>query len=136
MPTLFPYTTLFRSTYFVALETMALSFYVLSGFLRRDRRSNEGALKYVLIGAFSSGILAYGFSILYGLAGSTNLDVIAARLAERQMQTHGNDPLLFLALGTVAAGVFFKIAAVPFHQWAPAVYEGAPTSITAYVSVA
>ena len=121
---------------FVALETMALSFYVLSGFLRRDRRSNEGALKYVLMGAFSSGILAYGFSILYGLAGSTNLDVIAARIAERHVQTHGNDPLLFLALGTVAAGVFFKIAAVPFHQWAPDVYEGAPTSITAYVSVA
>jgi NADH-quinone oxidoreductase subunit N len=121
---------------FIALETMALSFYVLSGFLRRDRRSNEGALKYVLIGAFSSGILAYGFSIIYGLAGSTNLDVISVRLAERQAHIHGMDPLLFLALGTIAAGVFFKIAAAPFHQWAPDVYEGAPTTITAYVSVA
>ena len=121
---------------FVALETMALSFYVLSGFLRRDRRSNEGALKYVLMGAFSSGILAYGFSILYGLAGSTNLDVIAVKLAERHAHISGIDPLTSLALGTVAAGVFFKIAAVPFHQWAPDVYEGAPTSITAYVSVA
>ncbi|MGH9713300.1 MAG: NADH-quinone oxidoreductase subunit N [Candidatus Acidiferrales bacterium] len=121
---------------FIALETMALSIYVLSGFLRRDRRSNEGALKYVLIGAFSSGILAYGFSIIYGLAGSTNLDVISVRLAERQAHIRGMDPLLFLALGTIAAGVFFKIAAAPFHQWAPDVYEGAPTSITAYVSVA
>jgi NADH-quinone oxidoreductase subunit N len=121
---------------FIALETMALSFYVLTGFLRRDRRSNEGAMKYVLMGAFSSGILAYGFSILYGLTGSTNLDVISTRLAERHLQTHGADLLTFLALGTVAAGVFFKIAAVPFHQWAPDVYEGAPTSITAYVSVA
>jgi NADH-quinone oxidoreductase subunit N len=121
---------------FIALETMALSFYVLTGFLRRDRRSNEGALKYVLMGAFSSGILAYGFSILYGLAGSTNLNVISAKLAERHAQSHGADLLIFLALGTVAAGVFFKIAAVPFHQWAPDVYEGAPTSITAYVSVA
>jgi len=121
---------------FVALETMALSFYVLTGFLRRDRRSNEGALKYVLIGAFSSGILAYGFSILYGLTGSTNLEVIAARLAERHARFPGPDLVLFLALGTVAAGVFFKIAAVPFHKWAPDVYEGAPTAISAYVSVA
>src|ERR1700721_2165654 len=105
---------------FLALETMALSFYVLTGFLRRERRSNEAAMKYLLMGAFSSGILAYGFSILYGIAGSTHLDVISIRLA----------------IATVAAGVFFKIAAVPFHQWAPDVYEGAPTSITAYVSVA
>jgi NADH-quinone oxidoreductase subunit N len=117
---------------FVALETMALSFYVLTGFLRRDRRSNEGAMKYVLMGAFSSGILAYGFSILYGLAGSTNLTDVATKLAARPRF----DPLTYLALGTVAAGVFFKIAAVPFHQWAPDVYEGSPTTISAYVSVA
>lgn len=117
---------------FVGLETMALAFYVLSGFLRRDRRSNEGALKYVLMGAFSSGILAYGFSILYGLSGSTNLNDIANAIARRP----AHDPLTFIALATVAAGVFFKIAAVPFHQWAPDVYEGAPTTITAYVSVA
>jgi len=117
---------------FVGLETMALAFYVLSGFLRRDRRSNEGAMKYVLMGAFSSGILAYGFSILYGLSGSTNLNEIATAIAARPQ----NDLLTFIALGTVATGVFFKIAAVPFHQWAPDVYEGAPTTITAYVSVA
>src|ERR1700722_2809135 len=121
---------------FLGLETMALSFYVLTGFLRRDRRSNEAAMKYLLIGAFSSGILAYGFSILYGLAGSTNLTVIAARIAERNAGGVRGDLLTFLALGTVAAGVFFKIAAVPFHQWAPDVYEGAPTAISAYVSVA
>jgi NADH-quinone oxidoreductase subunit N len=93
-------------------------------------------MKYLLIGAFSSGILAYGFSILYGLAGSTNLTVIAARIAERNAGGVRGDLLTFLALGTVAAGVFFKIAAVPFHQWAPDVYEGAPTAISAYVSVA
>jgi NADH-quinone oxidoreductase subunit N len=121
---------------FLGLETMALSFYVLTGFLRRDRRSNEAAMKYLLIGAFSSGILAYGFSILYGIAGSTNLTVIAARIAERNAGGVRGDLLTFLALGTVAAGVFFKIAAVPFHQWAPDVYEGAPTAISAYVSVA
>jgi len=117
---------------FIALETMAISFYVLAGFLRHDRRSNEGALKYLLLGAFSSGILAYGFSILYGLAGSTNLQDITLAIALRST----SDVLVLLALVTVSAGLFFKIAAVPFHQWAPDVYEGAPTSITAYVSVA
>ena len=121
---------------FLALETMAISFYVLSGFLVRERRSNEAALKYVLMGAFSSGVLAYGFSILYGLGGSTNLLTIQRRISERHAQFPGIDALTFLALATVAAGVFFKIAAVPFHQWAPDVYEGAPTTITAYVSVA
>jgi NADH-quinone oxidoreductase subunit N len=121
---------------FVALETMALSFYLLSGFLRRERKSNEAAVKYMLMGAFSSGILAYGFSILYGIAGSTNLENIQLAILRRHTHYPGTDFLTFLALGTVAAGVFFKIAAVPFHQWAPDVYEGAPTSITAYVSVA
>src|SRR5271168_3427699 len=121
---------------FLGLETMALSFYVLSGFLRRDRRSNEAAMKYMLMGAFSSGILAYGFSILYGLAGSTNLAVIQEAIARRTTRYGHGDVLTILALGTVAAGVFFKIAAVPFHQWAPDVYEGAPTPISAYVSVA
>jgi NADH-quinone oxidoreductase subunit N len=121
---------------FVALETMALSFYVLTGFLRRDRKSNEAALKYVLMGAFSSGILAYGFSILYGISGSTNLIVIANAITERSTRYGHGDVLTILALGTVSAGVFFKIAGVPFHQWAPDVYEGAPTPISAYVSVA
>jgi NADH-quinone oxidoreductase subunit N len=117
---------------FIGLETMAISFYILTGFLRNDRRSNEGALKYLLLGAFSSAILAYGFSLLYGISGSTNLDVIRAEVARRST----GDVLVILALVTVAAGVFFKIAAVPFHQWAPDVYEGAPTPITAFVSVA
>jgi NADH-quinone oxidoreductase subunit N len=117
---------------FVALETMAIAFYVLTGFLRRSRRSNEGALKYVLLGAFSSAILAYGFSVLYGISGSTNLGAIAEAVAGRQPR----DLLVLLSLATVSAGLFFKIAAVPFHQWAPDVYEGAPTPISAYVSVA
>lgn len=117
---------------FIGLETMALSFYVLAGFLRRERRSNEAALKYLLLGAFSSGILAYGFSILYGLSGSTNLVDIANALMHRE----STDPLVLLALVTVSAGLFFKVAAVPFHQWAPDVYEGAPTVTTAYLSVA
>src|SRR6266568_1929083 len=156
---------------FLGLETMALSFYVLTGFLRRERRSNEAALKYVLLGAFSSGILAYGFSLLYGLTGATNIQNIHAAfdprsglarvvnlshqagamgeqarqiLAERYPAALHVDPsllnqmpiFLVAAFVLVAVGLFFKIAAVPFHQWAPDVYEGAPTPVTAYVSVA
>jgi NADH-quinone oxidoreductase subunit N len=153
---------------FLGLETMALSFYVLTGFLRREKRSNEAALKYVLLGAFSSGILAYGFSILYGLSGATNLGPITSALANRDRLvqivslSHLSGPqgeharellarqlpialhfdpfvlqlLPILAFVLVAVGLFFKVAAVPFHQWAPDVYEGAPTPVTAYVSVA
>jgi NADH-quinone oxidoreductase subunit N len=130
---------------FLGLETMALSFYVLTGFLRANKRSNEAAMKYILLGAFSSGILAYGFSLLYGASGSgsghpsTNIGAIGQALDWRLLHTRADaqvDWLIVLALVTVAAGLFFKIAAVPFHQWAPDVYEGAPTPITAYVSVA
>ena len=130
---------------FLGLEIMALSFYVLAGFLRRDKRSNEGAVKYLLLGAFSSAIFAYGLSILYGIGATanlspfgaplpprTNLDVIQAAIEARG---HG-DLLVVLALVTVLAGLLFKVAAVPFHQWAPDVYEGAPTPIAAYISVA
>ena len=117
---------------FVALETMALSFYVLVGFLRRSKKSNEAALKYLILGAFSSGLLAYGFSILYGIAGSTNLDAIGEAVAARP----DGDWATALALITTSVGLFFKISAVPFHMWAPDVYEGAPTPTTAYVSVA
>ena len=123
---------------FLGLETMALSFYVLSGFLRANKRSNEAAMKYLLLGAFSTGILAYGFSLLYGLSASTNIFQIGDMLDRRLRYTfaHGFiDWLVVLAFVTVATGLFFKIAAVPFHQWAPDVYEGAPTPITAYVSV-
>jgi len=126
---------------FLGLETMALSFYVLSGYLRRNKRSNEAAMKYLLLGAFSSGILAYGFSLLYGLSASTNIAQIGNILDRRLQYTTSPahpmvDWLVVLAFVTVAAGLFFKIAAVPFHQWAPDVYEGAPTPITAYISVA
>ena len=123
---------------FLGLEIMALSFYVLSGFLRRNKRSNEAAMKYVLLGAFSSGILAYGFSLLYGLSASTNIFAIGDMLERRLRYTFAHsyvDWLVVLAFVTVATGLFFKVAAVPFHQWAPDVYEGAPTPITAYISV-
>ena len=119
-------------TLFLGLETMAITFYILTGFLRSRKSSNEGAVKYLLLGAFSSGILAYGFSLMYGIAGSTNLVRIAQVFATRPT----GDVLVLVSLVTVSAGLFFKIAAVPFHMWAPDVYEGAPTSITASISVA
>jgi NADH-quinone oxidoreductase subunit N len=121
---------------FIGLELMAISTYVLVGFLRRDKRSNEAALKYMLLGAFSSGIFAYGLSLFYGLTGSTNLQVITQRLAQRvEANGHHADAILIVAMLTTATGLLFKVAAVPFHQWAPDAYEGAPTSITGFMSV-
>jgi NADH-quinone oxidoreductase subunit N len=117
-------------TSFIGLETMAVSFYILAGFIKPNQRSNEAAVKYFLLGAFSLGILLYGMSLLYGLSGTTNLRVMAEAFSAR-----GRDPLLILAVILVIAGLGFKIAAVPFHMWAPDVYEGAPTPITAFLSV-
>ncbi len=117
-------------TLFIGLETMAISFYILTGFLKPSRRSNEAAVKYFLLGAFSLGILLYGMSLMYGLSGSTNLRAIATGLAGQE-----SDPRLVLAVILVVAGMGFKIAAVPFHMWAPDVYEGAPTPITGFLSV-
>ncbi|HVP54037.1 MAG TPA: NADH-quinone oxidoreductase subunit N [Candidatus Eisenbacteria bacterium] len=120
---------------FIGLELMAISTYVLVGFLRRDKRSNEAALKYLLLGAFSSGLFAYGLSLFYGLTGSTHLGVIARKLQE-VVATRPHDPVVAFALLTTTVGLLFKIAAVPFHQWAPDAYEGAPTSVTGFMSVA
>jgi len=120
---------------FIGLELMAISTYVLVGFLRRDRRSNEAALKYLLLGAFSSGIFAYGLSLIYGLTGTTNLYQIGLRLTPL-VQNSQYKPLAIIALLTTITGLLFKIAAIPFHQWAPDAYEGAPTSITGFMSVA
>jgi len=117
---------------YTGLETMALAFYVLVGMLKRDQRSNEAALKYFLLGGLSSGLLVYGFSLLYGMAGSTKLREIAAAVADRGQ----GDTILFLAVATVLAGLLFKVAAAPFHIWAPDTYEGAPTVVTAYLAVA
>jgi NADH-quinone oxidoreductase subunit N len=119
-------------TLFIGLELMALSFYVMVGFLRSEKRSNEAALKYLLLGAFSSGFLVYGFSVLYGIAGSTRLSDIVTAVASRPPW----DPVVYLALITTLVGLLFKIAAAPFHMWAPDAYEGAPTTVTAYLSVA
>jgi NADH-quinone oxidoreductase subunit N len=119
-------------TLFIGLELMAVCFYVMVGFLRRDKRSNEAAMKYLLLGAFSSGVLVYGFSIMYGMAGSTKIFDILAAVDARPAW----DPVVFLAVATTAVGLLFKISAAPFHMWAPDAYEGAPTAVTAYLSVA
>jgi NADH-quinone oxidoreductase subunit N len=117
---------------YLGLELMALSTYVLAGFNRHDIKSNEAALKYFLLGAFSSAFLLYGISIVYGLTGTTDLRAIAAFISARDL-TDNSSLLLSVIFLTVAFG--FKIAAAPFHMWAPDVYEGAPTSITAFMSV-
>jgi NADH-quinone oxidoreductase subunit N len=117
-------------TIFIGLETMAVSFYILAGFIKPNQKSNEAAVKYFLLGAFSLGILLYGMSLMYGLSGTTNLRTMAAAFVGQE-----SDPRLVLAVMLVVAGVGFKIAAVPFHMWAPDVYEGAPTPVTAFLSV-
>jgi len=109
---------------------MAIAFYVLAGFLKSNPRSNEAAVKYFLLGAFSLGILLYGMSLLYGATGTTKLEGIAAALSGQDVGV-----VLVLAVVLVGAGMGFKIAAVPFHMWAPDVYEGAPTPVTAFLSV-
>jgi NADH-quinone oxidoreductase subunit N len=118
-------------TLFIGLETMAIAFYILTGYIKPSRRSNEAAVKYFLLGTFSLGILLYGMSLLYGLSGTTNLRSIATSLVGQE-----RDPRLVLAVILVVAGMGFKIAAVPFHMWAPDVYEGAPTPIAGLLSVA
>lgn len=119
-------------TLYIGLELMALSTYVLAGFLRHDIKSNEAAIKYFLLGAFASAFLLYGISLIYGLTGTTDLHAISSYISQKGLS--GN-PVLTLSMIMFAVALSFKIAAVPFHMWAPDVYEGAPTSITAFMSV-
>ena len=116
---------------YIGLELQALSIYVLTGFLKADARSNEASLKYIILGAFSSGIILYGMSLFYGLTGTTNLSDIRTALLTFDL----SDPMLILATLFMLVGLLFKIGAVPFHMWVPDIYEGAPSPITAYMSV-
>lgn len=118
---------------YVSLETLSIASYLLTGYTKRDPRSNEAALKYLLIGASSSAIFLYGASLLYGLSGGeTQLTTIAEKISLAGLdQSIG----LVIALVFVIAGIAFKIAAVPFHQWTPDVYEGSPTPVVAFLSV-
>jgi NAD(P)H-quinone oxidoreductase subunit 2 len=118
---------------FVSLETLSISSYLLTGYTKRDPRSNEAALKYLLIGASSSAVFLYGISLLYGLSGGeTKLTAIAANLST---VNSGQSLGLVIALVFAIAGIAFKISAVPFHQWTPDVYEGSPTPVVAFLSV-
>ncbi len=119
-------------TIYLGTELMSLSLYVMAGLKRAESRSLEASAKYFVLGAFSSGILLYGISLLYGSAGTTQLPAIAAAIAGRSL----DDPLLLFATILIAVGFSFKLAVVPFHMWTPDVYQGAPTSVTAFMAVA
>ncbi|MGH7813803.1 MAG: NADH-quinone oxidoreductase subunit N [Candidatus Binataceae bacterium] len=116
---------------FLGLEIMSLAVYVLAGIARHNPRSNEAAIKYFLLGAFSTGFLLYGIALVYGAAGTIKLAAIEAALAAGGMNSN---PLLMAGIGLLLMGFAFKIAAVPFHMWTPDVYEGAPTPITAFMA--
>jgi NADH-quinone oxidoreductase subunit N len=119
---------------FLALELMVLPGYMLAGYARRDPYATEGAIKYFLLGSFSSAILLFGLAYVWGLTGSTRVEDVAAALAAGAAR--GNIPAgLAMGLAFMSAGVAFKMAAVPFHYWTPDAYEGSPTPVTAYLSV-
>lgn len=115
---------------FLGLEALSIPLYILSGFLRGKVRSNESALKYLLLGAFASAFLLYGIAFLYGAVGNTRLERIAAHLSRGAAW---ENPLVSLGIGLLLVGLAFKVAAVPFHMWLPDVYEGAPTPVTAFM---
>ncbi len=118
---------------FLGLEIMSIAVYVLAGLFREDRRSNEAALKYLILGAFSSAFLLYGMAMLYGASGGT---LFLNELPQRLGADPAMQPLVLLGIGLLIVGFGFKVASAPFHMWTPDVYEGAPTSVTAFMAVA
>ncbi len=118
-------------TLFVGLETLSISLYILAGFKKNEIRSLESAFKYFLLGAFASGFLLYGIAFIYGAAGSLDLAQVSTYVRNNGM---AENPLMLLGGLLVVVGLGFKVAMVPFHMWAPDVYEGAPTPITAFMS--
>ncbi len=116
---------------FLGIETMSVAVYVLAGMNRRSPRAAEGALKYFLLGAFSTAFLLYGMALVYGATGATDIGVIGDRVLQYGLTS---SPLLMIGIALMLVGFGFKVAAAPFHMWAPDVYEGAPTPITAYMA--
>jgi NADH-quinone oxidoreductase subunit N len=117
---------------FLGIEIVSISLYVLAGIRRNDTKSNEAALKYFLLGAFATGFLLYGMTLIYGSTGSTKLASIANVIGEGDV---ASEPLLIMGVVLMIIGFGFKVAAVPFHMWAPDVYQGAPTPVTAFMAV-
>ena len=122
-------------TAYIALELMSFSFYIMVAYARNNPKSNEAGVKYILIGAFSSAILLYGISLLYGAVGVTRFVDIEAQISAALRDTGSITPTLWIGLGLILVGLGFKVAAVPFHMWAPDTYEGAPLPVTAFLSV-
>ncbi len=118
---------------YISLEFMAICIYVLVGYFKRQLRSTEGAIKYFILGAFSSAMLLFGMSVIYGITGTTGLSEIFKKVTTAN---NFSEPLLVMSMLLVLVGMGFKVAAVPFHMWCPDAYEGAPTPITAFMSVA
>jgi NADH-quinone oxidoreductase subunit N len=121
-------------TVYISLELTSISLYALVGFLR-DSRSSESSLKYLLLGAVASAVLLYGMAMVFGFTGKTQLNDIAVALDSMRTSGAGSSPAVIAGIVLMAAGFSFKIAAVPFHMWVPDVYEGAPTPVTAFLSV-
>jgi len=118
---------------FLGIELMSIAVYVLAGMNRRSAKAAESSLKYFLLGAFSTGFLLYGIALVYGATASTNLHTIGTRIVELGITS---SPMLLIGISLLLIGFAFKVAAAPFHMWAPDVYEGAPTPITAYMAAA
>jgi NADH-quinone oxidoreductase subunit N len=119
---------------YLALETVSIASYIMVGYMKADRLSNEASLKYVLFGAISTGTMLFGMSLLYGLAGTLDLDGIRSALANQDVLVQSGPALMIIVI-MVLAGIGFKMATVPFHFWCPDVYTGAPTAVTAFLSV-
>ena len=123
-------------TLFIGLETMSLAVYVLTGSWRRSARSSEAAMKYFLVGAFASALLIYGIALVYGVSGTSNLTSLGALASTGTQSGITAQPLFLIGSFLIIAALGFKIAAVPFHMWAPDAYEGAPTPVTAFMAAA
>ena len=118
-------------TAYIALELLSFSLYVLAAYAKDNAKSNESALKYIIVGAVSSAILLYGVSMVYGVLGVTKFDEIAKGLEVASEVS----PALWVGVGLILVGLMFKVSAVPFHMWAPDVYEGTPYPVTAYLAI-
>src|SRR5687768_3426327 len=119
---------------FLGLEVLSISLYVLAGLSSKEKRSQEAALKYFLLGAFASGFLLYGIALVYGAVGSTNALHVTTFLDARSQMDVTNVRMLYAGLGLLMVGFGFKAAVVPFHMWTPDVYQGAPTTVTGFMA--